>query len=278
MDKALAGPRRNRARRFSPLRITSFNVIATICFFALYLPIGTLALYSFNDGASPSKWEGGSLKWFRAAWNDEAVREVASRSLSLAAVAAIVATTCATFVAIATTRTDGFRGMSAIYGFVNMPLIVPEIVTGISLLIFFSIIKRHTGYAGMGYLYASHAAFCIPFAFLPIRARLQTMDLALERAAQDLYASGWQTFRHITLPLLRPGILAGFMLAFVTSLDDVVITELVKSAGQETLPTFMLGQLRRNTTPEVNAISVVFLLISILAVTAFFFLSRDSDR
>ena len=116
-------------------------------------------------------------------------------------------------------------------------------------------IKVSTGYQGLGYLIAAHTAFCIPFAYLPIRARLESMDLTLERAAADLYATPWQAFRHVTLPLLWPGIIAGFMLAFVISLDDVVITEFVKSGGQDTLPTYMLGQLRRVITPEINAIS-----------------------
>ena len=109
---------------------------------------------------------------------------------------------------------------------------------------------------------------------LPIRARLENMDLSLERAAADLYATPFQTFRRVTLPLLWPGILAGGMLAFVISLDDVVITELVKSGGQDTLPTYMLGQLRRVVTPEMNAISSVFLAISIVMVTIFFLLNR----
>ena len=130
---------------------------------------------------------------------------------------------------------------------------------------------------GLGYLIAAHSAFCIPFAYLPIRARLETMDLTLERAAADLYARPWMVFRRVTLPLLWPGILAGFMLAFVVSLDDVVITEFVKSAGQETLPTYMLGQLRRAFTPEVNAISTMLLGVTVVMLTAFFLLTRKKD-
>ena len=109
---------------------------------------------------------------------------------------------------------------------------------------------------------------------MPIRARLEGMDLTLETAAADLYATPWRAFRHVTLPLLGPGILAGAMLAFVISLDDVVITEFVKSSGQDTLPTYMLGQLRRVVTPEINAISTMFLGLSILIVTMFFLLTR----
>jgi spermidine/putrescine transport system permease protein len=103
------------------------------------------------------------------------------------------------------------------------------------------------------------------------------MDLSLETAAADLYATRWKTFRYVTLPLLWPGILAGLMLAFVISLDDVVITEFVKSGGQDTLPTYMLGQLRRIVTPEINAISTVFLLLSVVIVTVFFLFSRKRN-
>jgi spermidine/putrescine transport system permease protein len=176
--------------------------------------------------------------------------------------------------AIATTRTAPYRGLTFKYAFINQPLMVPEIVTAVALLIVFSRIKVWTGYSGLGYLIAAHTAFCIPFAYLPIRARLENMDLTLERAAADLYAPPWQVFRRITLPLLWPGILSGFMLAFVISLDDVVITEFVKSGGQDTLPTYMLGIIRRVATPEINAISTVFFLASVVIVTVFFFISR----
>jgi spermidine/putrescine transport system permease protein len=138
-------------------------------------------------------------------------------------------------------------------------------------------IKIHTGYTGLGYLIIAHTAFCIPFAYLPIRARLESMDLSLERAAADLYATPWRTFRYVTFPILWPGKLAGAMHAFVISLDDVVITELVKSGGQDTLPTYMLGQFRRIITPEMYAISSVFLFISIVMVTIFFFFSRKKQ-
>jgi len=152
---------------------------------------------------------------------------------------------------------------------------IPEIVTAVALLIVFAWVKVATGHTSMIYLIAAHTAFCIPFAYLPIRARLETMDDSLEKAAADLYASRWQVFRRITLPLMMPGIIAGLMLAFVISMDDVVITEFVKSAGQDTLPTYMLGQLRRVVTPEVNAISTVVVAAGALLVSIFFWVSRN---
>jgi spermidine/putrescine transport system permease protein len=262
------------ATHFSVRRMPGFATTAMLVFVMLYAPIIILVFFSFNAGQSVAIFEGFSLQWYRKAWENGDVQEATLRSVQVALIAATLSTTLATMAAIATTRTKPFRGMTAIYAIINQPLMAPEIVTAVSLLIFFAIIKIATGYSGMGYIYAAHTAFCIPFAYMPIRARLEGMDLTLERAAADLYATPWAAFRRVTFPLLWPGIMAGFMLAFVISLDDVVITEFVKSAGQETLPTYMLGQLKRSVTPEINAISTVFLGISVLLVTMFFLVSR----
>ncbi|TDQ78547.1 spermidine/putrescine transport system permease protein [Dongia mobilis] len=262
---------------FDVKKQTGFTTIALFCFVMLYAPILTLVVYSFNAGTSIAIWEGFSWRWYESAFANEQVQDAAIRSVIIASFAAFVSTIVATMAALATTRTRPFTGITFIFASINQPLMVPEIVTGVALLIFFAIIKIETGYTGLAYLLIAHTAFCIPFAYLPIRARLENMDLSLERAAADLYATPWRTFRYVTLPLLWPGILAGGMLAFVISLDDVVITELVKSAGQDTLPTYMLGQMRRIMTPEMNAISTVFLAISILMVTVFFLLNRKKS-
>lgn len=265
------------AKYFDVRHLPGFGFLALFTFFLLYLPIATLVAYAFNAGESIANWEGFSLRWFVAAAGNATVQETALRSLVVAGFAATIATVTATMAAIATTRTKPYRGLTFKYAFINQPLMVPEIVTAVALLIVFSRLKVWTGYSGLGYLILAHTAFCIPFAYLPIRARLESMDLTLERAAADLYATPWKAFRFVTLPLLRPGIIAGFMLAFVISLDDVVITEFVKSGGQDTLPTYMLGQLRRTITPEVNAVATIFLAISVVIVTAFFFISRQKN-
>lgn len=265
------------ASPFDVRRQTGFATVALLCFFLLYLPIATLVVFAFNSGVSMAVWEGFSFRWFVSAWHNQQVIEASIRSLQIATVASVVATAAATMAAVATTRTRGYRGLGAKYAFMNMPLMVPEIVIAVALLIVFARVKVATGYSGLGYLMAAHTAFCIPFAYLPIRARLEGMDLSLEMAAADLYATPWQAFRQVTLPLLWPGIIAGLMLAFVISLDDVVITEFVKSGGQDTLPTYMLGQLRRIISPEINAIATAFLLLSVAIVTLFFFISRKRD-
>lgn len=261
-------------RPFDLKSMPGFSVIAIICFFLLYAPLVPLVFYSFNAGSSIAVWEGFSWRWYEAAWANTRVQEATILSVVVALSASAIATVVATMAALATTRTRPYRGMTAIYAAINQPLMVPEIVTAVALLIVFAFVKQATGYNGLAYLILAHSAFCVPFAYLPIRARLEGMDTALEAAAADLYATPWATFRHVTLPLMLPGILAGAMLAFVISLDDVVITEFVKSPGQDTLPTYMLGQLRRVITPEINAISTVLLAVSVAIVTFFFILNR----
>lgn len=264
-------------RTFAVARLPGFTFIAITVFVILYLPIGLLVLYSFNAGSSPAIWEGFSLQWYPKAWSNELVKDATLRSLQIAAAAAVISTTVATMAALGTTRRRRTKGQTFIYLIINQPLMVPEIVTAVALLIFFASIKVATGYQGLGYLIIAHSAFCVPFAYLPIRARLEGMDLSLETAAADLYATPWRTFRYITLPILMPGIIAGLMLAFITSLDDVVITLFVKSAGQDTLPTYMLGQIRRNMKVEVNAISTLLLCLTVVMLTAFFMLTRKKD-
>jgi spermidine/putrescine transport system permease protein len=265
------------SRGFDAARLPGFATIAVVTFAALYLPIATLVVYSFNGSETIAVWGGFSLRWYGYAWENAEVQAATGRSLVIATCAAAIATTVATMAALGTTRRGRFRGQTAIYVMLNQPLMVPEIVTAVALLIFFAGIKVATGYTGLGYLILAHSAFCVPFAYLPIRARLEGMDLTLETAAADLYATPWRTFRRVTLPLMMPGIVAGAMLAFIISLDDVIITEFVKSAGQDTLPTYMLGQLRRGVTPEVNAISTALLALTLVILTAFFLLTRSRN-
>ncbi|PTE14329.1 ABC transporter permease [Pseudogemmobacter blasticus] len=263
-----------RARDFSVTELPGATLVSMLVFVALYAPILVLIVYSFNAGESVAVWGGLSLDWYRAAWANDQVKEATWVSLKVATGAAVLSTALATMAALGTTRRPAFRGQTFVYVMINQPLMVPEIVTAVALLLVTAAIKKATGYTGLGYLIVAHAAFCIPFAYLPIRARLEGMDLTLETAAADLYASRWQTFRRVTLPLLMPGILAGAMLAFVTSLDDVVITEFIKSPGQDTLPTYMLGQLRRAMKPDVNAISTLLLALTLVLLSAFFLLTR----
>jgi spermidine/putrescine transport system permease protein len=261
-------------RSFDIRRLPGAATLAITCFVILYVPMVILVLNSVNSGKVIGHWEGLSLRWYGAALHNSAFLSAATTSLILATIAALVANVTATMAALATTRSPGFKGEGVIHIILNQPLMVPEIVLAVALMIILAKVKEFTGYTGLAYLIVAHSAFCIPFAYMPVRARLEGMDLTLETAAADLYASRFYTFRKVTLPLLAPGILAGFMLAFVVSLDDVVISDFLKSPGQETLPTYVLGELRRNLTSEIYAISSLLLLISVLVVAGSWLLTR----
>ena len=271
---------RTLQRRAAPAKLKDlkyqpgFSQVAWFCIVVLYAPIAVLVLFSFNENRSVTVWTEFSFDWYLKAWNNEGIQNAALVSLQVAVSAMVLATIMATMAALVTTRTPPYRGLNLAVTIINQPLMVPEIVTAVATLTFFAIIKQATGVTGIGYLIIAHTVFCIPFAYMPIRARLEDMDLSLEQAAADLYAPPIKVFRRITLPLLLPGILAGAMLAFIVSLDDVIITLFVAGPGETTLPLYILGQIRRGVTPEVNAVSTVFLGISVILVTLIFLFGK----
>ena len=267
--------RRRTPRRLNLRYQPGFGTLAFLCLFMLYAPIVVLIVFSFNENRSVAVWTEFSTDWYVSAFHNEGIRAAAWVSLKLAAVATVVATVIATAAALATTRTRAFRGMTTAYLVINQPLMVPEIVTAVATLSFFALLRAEGGiYFGFGNLIIAHTVFCIPFAYMPIRARLEDMNLTLEEAAADLYANAWQTFYRVTLPLLVPGIAAGAMLAFIVSFDDVIITAFVAGPGETTLPIYIFGAIRRGVTPEINAISTIVLGVSVLFVTLFYFISR----
>jgi spermidine/putrescine transport system permease protein len=176
---------------------------------------------------------------------------------------------------LAMIRGGRFRGKSATFALINLPLMVPEIVTAVATLIFFSAIGLVTGYVT---ILIAHIVFCIPFAYLPIAARLQGVEDSFEQAARDLYATHWQAFRLVLLPLMLPGVVSGFLLAFIISLDDFIITNFVKGAGMETLPTAIFGSVKQGIKPNIMAISTMMLAVSILFVTLSYFVNRIGQR
>ncbi len=268
----VAPPRR---RRMKDLRKQpGFDTMAWVCLFFLYAPIVMLVVYSFNDNRSVVIWTEFSLRWYAAAFDNDGIRKATVVSLKVAAVSTIFATSFATMAALATTRVRPFKGQTLAYAVINQPLMVPEIVTAVATLAFFGIIKQIFNINGIGFLMLAHTVFCIPFAYMPIRARLEDMNLSLEQAAADLYATPIQVFRKVTFPLMAPGIVAGGMLAFVVSLDDVIITLLVAGPGETTLPVYILGQIRRGITPEINAVSTVLLGLSVVLVSIFFLIGN----
>jgi len=256
-----------------------FRGVAYFCLFMLYAPIVVLVIYSFNANPSVTIWTEFGTNWYVKVAANQYIQNAAITSLKIAVVATIGATIAATAAALATTRTLPYRGLGTAYVIINLPLMVPEIVTAVATLSFFAMGRTLLGIdLGLANLMLAHMVFCIPFAYLPIRARLEDMDRTLEQAAADLYASPWHAFRRITLPLLTPGIVAGAMLAFITSIDDVTITTLVAGPGQTTLPIYIFGQIRRGITPETNAASTIMLAVSVLLVSLFFFLAQRRKK
>jgi spermidine/putrescine transport system permease protein len=249
---------------------------ATAIFFGyVYLPILILIVLSFNENRTVTVWTGFSFDWYRVAFENRDILRAATNSLIIASVASVTATILATLAALRMASADKFTGKQAVNAAIALPITIPEIVPAVATLMFFASL----GFTlGLGTVIIGHIVFCIPFAFLPIRARLEGMDPLLAEAAGDLYANPIQTFRRVTLPQLLPGILSGFVLAFIISLDDFVTTFFLGGAGSTTLPIYIFGLVRTGVTPEVNAISSLMLLLSLALVSLSLFLGRDQGR
>ena len=238
------------------------------------MPLIVVAIYSFNASTSITSWGGFSFRWYADVFTGpEAERfGLATRnSLMIAFIAATVATAIATAAALAMIRGGRFRGRQATYALINLPLMVPEIVVAVATLIFFTTIGLKTGLLT---ILLAHITFCIPFAYLPIAARMSGIEASYEQAARDLYATRWQAFRLILLPLLGPGLVSGWLLAFIISLDDFIITNFVKGAGVETLPTAIFGSVKQGIKPNIMAISTLMLAVSVLFVSLSYLINR----
>jgi spermidine/putrescine transport system permease protein len=268
--KAAARPRR-QGRGFRIKHFPGLTPAAMIFFAYLYVPIAILFVLSFNRNSTVTVWTGFTLDWYDVVLSNQDILHAAQNSLVIAASSAISATIVATAAAVGMSRAR-FLGKDLVNGVVALPLIVPEIVTAVATLLFFATVGIQLG---LMTVILAHTVFCIPFAYLPIQARLADMDPALSEAAADLYATPWEAFRQVTLPLLWPGILSGMVLAFIISLDDFVITFFVAGAGATTLPVYIYGMVRIGITPEVNAISTLMILVSVFFVTLSFILSRQ---
>lgn len=259
-----------RRKEYRLWRFPGVRASAWTFFAYLYLPIAVLIVLSFNENRLATIWTGFSTKWYGTVLGNDDIIRAATNSLVVATTAMLVATVIATLAALGMAKRR-FRGQDAVSALIALPLVVPEIVTAVATLLFFVLVGLKLGLLTV---MIAHTVFCIPFAYLPIRARLEGLDPRLAEAAADLYANDWQAFRRVTLPLLWPGILSGAMLAFIISLDDFVITYFVAGAGGTTLPVYIFGMIRIGITPEVNAISALMLVVSIAFVSLSFIVGR----
>jgi putrescine transport system permease protein len=240
-------------------------LITALCFgFAfLYVPILSMMVYSFNGSRLATVWGGFSMKWYVSLLSNEKVIDALILSLKIAFISASVATILGTMAGIALVRFGKFRGRSLFSGLVTAPLIMPEVITGISLLIFFILMGHLVGWPssrGFTTITLAHITFSMVFVTTIVSARMQQADRAIEEAAIDLGSRPWQVLFDITLPVISPAIWSGWLLAFTISLDDVVITTFTTGPGSTTLPLLIWSKVKLGVTPDINALATLMVV------------------
>ncbi len=228
----------------------------------LYLPIAVLVLYSFNNTRINAVWTGWTIQWYLSLFSNRHVLDAVSNSLIIAFSSTIISTLLGTMAALAL-HSCRFRWYTAINSLIYMPILIPEIVMGLSLLVLFAQLNIELGKIT---LVIAHITFCMSFVVIIISARLEGLSKDLEEAAQDLYANSWQTFRYVTLPLIMPGIIAGALISFTLSIDDFVISFFVAGPNSSTLPLYVYALVKRGISPEINALSTIMIIVTIVMV------------
>ncbi len=249
------------------MRLSAFNM-ASLAFglVFLYLPIVILVIYSFNASRLVTVWGGWSLHWYRELFHDSAMIEAAWMSLRVAAASATIATLLGTLAAVALSRGGRFKGRTLFSGMLYAPLVMPEVITGLSLLLLFVAINAERGFWTVT---IAHTTLTMCFAAVVVQSRLASLDKSLEEAAMDLGCDPARAFVAVTLPLIVPAIAAGWMLAFTLSLDDLVIASFTTGPGSATLPIRIYSEVRLGVKPEINAIcTLVIALITVVIIVA----------
>ncbi|TMJ17965.1 MAG: ABC transporter permease subunit [Alphaproteobacteria bacterium] len=250
-----------------PRRLSPFNVASLALGLAfLYLPIIILMIYSFNASRLVTVWGGWSLRWYHELLNDTAMIEAGWMSLRVAAMSATIATLLGTLAAVALSRGERFTGRTLFSGMLYAPLVMPEVITGLSLLLLFVAVNAERGFWTVT---IAHTTLTMCFVAVVVQSRLGSLDRSLEEAAMDLGCSPARAFLAVTLPLIAPAIAAGWMLAFTLSLDDLVIASFTTGPGSATLPIRIYSEVRLGVKPEINAIcTLVIALIAVVIVVA----------
>lgn len=224
----------------------------------LYLPIAVLVLFSFNASRLLATWQGFTLKWYAALAEDRALLAATWNSLLVAVVSTFLATGLGVAVALGLERL-GFRSRRVIEGVMLLPLVVPEIMMGVALMLFFVFVRLPLG---LPTVIIAHTAFNLPLVMVIVRTRLGKLDPRLEEAASDLGATPWQVFRRVTFPLLRPAVVGAALMAFTVSLDDFIVTFFTAGPGSTTLPLKVYSMIKSGVSPEINALSAILVLVS----------------
>ena len=247
-----------------------------------YVPILSMIVYSFNASRLATVWGGFSTKWYVALWSNTKVIDALLLSLKIALVSATIATILGTLAGIAIVRMGKFRGRTLFSGLVTAPLIMPEVITGVSSLIFFLLLAQWIGWPaqrGFATVTLAHITFSMVFVTTIVQARLLQFDRAIEEAAMDLGSRPWQVLFDITLPVISPAILSGWLLAFTISLDDVVITSFTTGPGSTTLPLLIWSKVKLGVTPDINALATLMVLaVGLGVIVAGILMNRAEAR
>jgi putrescine transport system permease protein len=246
--------------------LSRFNIASIVLGFAfLYLPIVLLIVYSFNESRLVTVWGGFSVKWYVSMFQNQGLMDAAWVTARVGFISATVATALGTLAALALTRYTRFRGRVLFSGMVFAPLVMPEVITGLSLLLLFVSIGLDRGFMTVT---LAHITFSMCFVAVVVQSRLISFDRSLEEAAMDLGATPVRTFFQVTLPVIMPAIVSGWMLAFTLSLDDLVIASFTSGPGATTLPMKIYSQVRLGVTPEINAVCTVLIAVVTVGVIA----------
>lgn len=254
-----------------------------LCFgFAfLYVPILSMIFFSFNRSRLASVWGGFSTQWYGKLLDNQQILKAALLSVEIALVSATFATLLGTMAGIAIARFRRFRGRTLMSGLITAPLIMPEVITGISMLMLFILMAEWIGWPssrGFTTITIAHITFSMTFVTTIVQARLSSMDQSIEEAAMDLGSRPWQVLVDVTLPVIAPAILSGWLLAFTISLDDVVITSFVSGPGTTTLPILVWSKVRLGVTPDINALATVIVVVVGIGVTLAGILLQRQER
>ncbi|MBV4461414.1 ABC transporter permease subunit [Pseudomonas sp. COR58] len=260
-------------------RFSSLMLVLGLLF--IYLPMLILVIYSFNASKLVTVWGGWSVKWYVGLLDNTQLMGSVVRSLEIACYTAIAAVALGTLAAFVLTRITRFKGRTLFGGLVTAPLVMPEVITGLSLLLLFVAMAQMIGWPqerGIVTIWIAHTTFCAAYVAVVVSARLRELDLSIEEAAMDLGARPWKVFILITIPMIAPSLAAGGMMSFALSLDDLVLASFVSGPGSTTLPMEVFSAVRLGVKPEINAVaSLILLAVSLVTFLVWFFSRRAEE-
>ncbi|WAJ37326.1 ABC transporter permease subunit [Pseudomonas sp. GOM7] len=263
-------------------RLSFSNVMLWAGLAFIYLPMVILVIYSFNGSRLVTVWGGWSVKWYVGLLDNTQLMSAVMRSLEIAFYTAISAVVLGTLAAFVLTRITHFKGRTLFGGLVTAPLVMPEVITGLSLLLLFVLMAQLFGWPaqrGLSTIWIAHTTFCSAYVAVVVSSRLRELDMSIEEAAMDLGARPWKVFFLITVPMIAPSLAAGAMMSFALSLDDLVLASFVSGPGSTTLPMEIFSAVRLGVKPEINAVaSLILLAVSFATFLAWFFTQRAEEK